>query len=230
MHQKKKIKSSLPSKYYYLVFFCMLYMAIMLFNIIFTNRYVELTDKYYVLGGTLTSPLVFILGDIITELYGYRVIRCIIFCGFFSQTLFSLMSSFIIHSNYPSFWTGANSFNFVFGPLVYLNFSSFVAFVISNLVNAKILIRLKVLMTGKYFSVRSFSSSTIAEALYSAIAIFMMQINHIQVSSILNIIILSYLIKAMYSLVLAYPGQFLVDFIKKSTGIDHDSRTPEMVV
>ncbi|MDF1678055.1 MAG: putative molybdenum carrier protein [Legionellaceae bacterium] len=66
-----------PYAYSVLALISMFYMSIMLCNAVLTNRYIG-TDALFVLGGTFTSPLVFILDDIITEIYGYKIARSVI--------------------------------------------------------------------------------------------------------------------------------------------------------
>ncbi len=57
----------------------------MICNAILTNRYIG-NDFIFVLGGTFTSPLLFILDDIIADIYGYRIAQFLIIMGFLAQT------------------------------------------------------------------------------------------------------------------------------------------------
>jgi uncharacterized PurR-regulated membrane protein YhhQ (DUF165 family) len=63
-------------------------------------------------------------------------------------------------------------------------------------------------------------SSAFSEALYSFIAILMMEINSIPINDVLKVAVISYLIKATYSLVFAFPANVLVNQVKTRTGID----------
>ena len=98
--------------------------------------------------------------------------------------------------------------------------SSFIAFIISSLINIYAITRWKVLWQGKYFWLRSLGSSTIAEALYSFIAILMMEIGSIPLASIWKVIVISYFIKVSYSILFAWPGNLIVNYIKSTTKID----------
>src|SRR3989338_2321068 len=95
-----------------LIIFSMLYMSIMLCNSILTNRYIG-TDTFFVLGGTLTSPFFFIFGDIIAEIFGYRVTRQMIWWGFAWQTLFAIICQLVIMAPHPSFTKSPESYSFV---------------------------------------------------------------------------------------------------------------------
>ncbi len=143
-----------------------------------------------------------------------------IYFGFICQTLFAIVCQLVISAPFPGFWQDSDAYTLIFGSLLYITFSSFVAFILAGLINIRILTHWKALLRGRYFWLRSFSSSTFAEAIYSAIAIFMMEINAIPMHNILTLILTSYFIKVTYSVVLAAPSNILVNFIKKTAKID----------
>jgi uncharacterized integral membrane protein (TIGR00697 family) len=196
-----------------LIFLSMLYMSIMLFNAILTNRYISL-GSYFVLGGTFTSPLIFLLGDLVAENYGYEVTKRFIYFGFLCQTLFSIFCEIVIYSPSPSFWSDKNLYIQIFQPLFFLNISSFAAFILSGLLNAKLITKWKVLLRGRFFWIRSLGASTIAEALYSLIAICIMELRNLSMKNIISVIILSYLIKVTYSVIFAFPANYISKIIK----------------
>lgn len=129
------------SAYKYLVFFSMLYMSIMVCNAILTNRYISLSKDVFVLGGTLTSPLIFILGDIVAEIFGYKVAKQMIWCGFGCQAIFAIICELAVRAPYPIFFKDYYAYSFVFGQLLYIVMSSFIAFIISGLINIHIITR-----------------------------------------------------------------------------------------
>lgn len=209
-----------PSGYKFLVSISMVYMSIMLCNAILTNRYVG-TDVFFILGGTLTSPFIFILDDIIAEIYGYKITRCVILSGFAAQTLFTLICQFIVVAPAPSHFKESAAYISILGPtLLRINFSGFIAYIIANLINSYIITRWKILLKGKKFWLRSLFSSTFSEALYSFIAILMMELYSIPLHDVFKVVLISYLIKASYSAIFAVPANLLVNIVKKRTGID----------
>ncbi len=198
----------------------MLYMSIMICNAVLTNRYIG-TDAFFILGGTLTSPFIFILDDIIAEVYGYKITRFMIISGFLSQTLFALICQLAILAPYPAVFKEQAAYSYILGSsLLRIDLGGFFAYIVANLINSYILTRWKVLLKGRKFWLRSLGSSAFSEILYSFLAILLMEIKSIPLSSVLKVMIISYLIKAAYSVVLAWPANLLVDYIKKLTGID----------
>ena len=198
----------------------MTYLSIMLCNAVLTNRYIG-TDTMFILGGTLTSPFVFILDDIIAEIYGYKMARNVILTGFAAQTLFSVVCLFIVNAPHPEFFHQKEAYSNILGiSLLRITFSGFAAYITANLINSYVITRWKVLVKGKYFWLRSIGSSTFSEALYSFFAIFMMELNSIPVHDIFRVVSISFAIKLLYSAVFAAPASLLVNHIKTTTGID----------
>src|SRR3989338_2501580 len=128
-----------PHGYKALITLSMLYMSIMLCNAVLTNRYIG-TDAFFILGGTLTSPFVFILDDIIAEIYGYKITRTVILCGFVAQTLFALICQIVILTPHPSFFKEQVAYAHILGPsLLRIDISGFFAYIVANLANSYIL-------------------------------------------------------------------------------------------
>lgn len=217
-HASNKIDN--PAAYRVLVIITMFYMSIMLFNVILTNRYIG-TDAFFLLGGTLTAPFIFILDDIIAEIYGYRITQSVILAGFAAQTLFALVCQLIIIAPAPHFFKEHAAYFYILGPSLLRNdISNFVAYITANLINTYILTRWKVLLKGRHFWMRSLGSSAFSEALYSFMAILMMEAKTLPLSSILKVALISYVIKVGYSIVLAGPANLLVNYLKSKTGMD----------
>lgn len=209
-----------PSGYTCLVILSMFYMSIMLCNAVLTNRYIG-NDVMFILGGTLTSPFVFILDDIIAEIYGYRMARNVILSGFVAQTIFAFICYMVVSAPSPTFFKNSDSYYTILGPSLFrINFSGFAAYITANLINSYIIARWKVLVKGKYFWLRSIGSSTFAEALYTFLAIVLMEINSIPLPDILRVVTISFLIKLSYSIAFAAPANLLTNYIKYKTGVD----------
>ena len=105
-------------------------------------------------------------------------------------------------------------------PLLRIDLSGFIAYITANLLNSYILTRWKILLKGRKFWLRSVGSSAFSEAFYSLVTILMIEINSISLKNIFSIILVSYLIKALFSIIFAKPSELLVNYIKKCTGID----------
>lgn len=209
-----------PAGYKLLAFISMLYMSIMFCNAILTNRYIGI-NNFFVLGGTFTSPFIFIMDNIIAEIYGYKITRAVIISGFMGQTIFVLICQLVLKTPYPSFFQSQFSYKNILGPSLFLiNISGFLAYISANLINSYIITRWKILLKGRHFWLRSLGSSTFSEALYSFIAILTMELKSLSLHSIIKVAILSYLIKVIYSVIFSYPANLIVNYVKNKIGID----------
>jgi len=209
-----------PNGYRFLIIISMLYMSTMLCNAVLTNRYIG-TDKIFVLGGTFSSPFIFLMDGIIAEIYGYKIAQCVIISGFLCQAIFTAICQIVVVSPHPGFFQEEMAYSYIFGPsLMRIGISGFIAYISANLLNSYIISRWKVLLKGKKFWMRSLGASVFSEGVYSFIAILMMEIKSIPMNNIMNVIVLSYAIKATYSVIFAAPSTLLIDRIKKFTGID----------
>lgn len=213
-------ETSIAKSYTFLTLFSMCYLSIMFANAILTNRYVGY-DSYFILGGTLTSPLIFMLDNIIAEIYGYKITRNLILFGYIMLSLFVLICQVIISMPFPSFFKYNSIYSHLLGSsLLRIDISGFTAYLIANLLNAYIIVRWKAIVKGRYFWLRSLGSSTFAAAIYSVIAIISMEINLIPLGSVIKIIMISFTIKVICICFMAYPSWLLVYFLKKIIGID----------
>ena len=218
---------------YVLLILSILYITVLLFDTIMTNRYIGKTG-FYILGGTLTSPIIFLLDDITTEIYGYKTTIFLILFAFFSQTLFSLFSYFVVNMPHPEIVARSNyaemnqninyyydAYKLILGQsLLRMDLGGFIAYAIANIFNSKVISRWKILVKGKIFWLRSFTSSAVAEILYTSIAILMMELRSIPLNGVFKIIIMSYTIKMIFNLTSSYPSQILTNFLKKYTDLD----------
>lgn len=206
--------------YEYLIVLSMVYVTIMICNATLTNRYVGGNDLF-ILGGTLTSPFVFILDDIITEIYGYRLARSLIVIGFFSQLLFSVLTSVVVMLPYPAIYSKVSIYSDIFGySLLRITLTGFFAYIFANILNSYIIARWKILLKGRYFWLRSIGSSIVAEGLYTFLAVLIMELNLVPFCDSVKIAMMSFLIKILYSLLFCIPANILTNHIKYKTGVD----------
>lgn len=214
------LNSNEIKSYNVLISLSITYVSIMIANAVLTNRYIG-SDNVFILGGTLTSPLIFILDDVIAEIYGYKIARNLIILGYIAQTIFVFICLFVVNLPHPSQFQSNPTYYKLLGPsLMWINFSGFFAYLVANTLNAYIITRWKIMLKGKFFWIRSLGSSSLAEAIYSFIAIILMEIFSIPLTNILKVILLSYSIKLLYSLFFAFPMTSLVKFLKNYSGID----------
>lgn len=204
----------------YLVFFTMLCMAIVLCKGIFSYRLVE-WNGHIIQAGQLISPLWFLICDMIAEIYGYPTAKQTIIAGFICQILFTSACSFLNSLPFPATWHEFAAYQSVFGDMWRVSAAVLTAFIISGFINIYLISRWKILMKGKHFWLRSIGSSAISELLFSLLATTIIQYGKQKTSVILDMVMLSFLLKAIYSIILSVPANVVVYFVKKAEVVDN---------
>ena len=206
----------------YLLFFVMLTVTIMLSKEIFSYRLVEISG-HIIQAGQLISPIWFLLCDMISEIYGYAVAKKTIFAGFLCQILFTLICTGLNKLPFPLSWHEYDAYQIVIGDLWRVNIAVLFAFVLAGIINVNIITRWKALLHGKHFWLRSIGASIIAELLFSFLATLIIQYGKQSIHIIITMILLSFLLKIIYAIILATPANLIVYLIKKAEHIEEQS-------
>lgn len=175
-------------------FVAVLYMMVMSLNAVVANKLIESPIGVFS-AASIVSPIWFMLGDIIAEVYGYKVSKILFWSVIFCQILFSLFCYFIIKLPSPIFWHGQISYDFVTGNLFRIAIFALVGNLIAWRVNIFFLLKWKLLMKGKYFFLRSVGSSGMGEVLFSLLSIFPVIVGTMPLKNVWTIILISCVLK-----------------------------------
>jgi len=100
-------------------------------------------------AGILFFPVSYVIGDILTEVYGYARARRCIWVGFAAMIFMALMSLVVVALPPAPGWTGQAAYESVFGQVPRIVLASITAFWAGEFVNAFVLARMKVLTDGR---------------------------------------------------------------------------------
>ncbi len=89
-------------------------------------------------AGVLIYPLVYILTNVIADVYGERTARRTIILGLCVDVLFVFMTTLILFLPSPATFTGDSSLAFVFTQTPRILVASYISYLIGNFVNARI--------------------------------------------------------------------------------------------
>lgn len=168
---------------------------------------------------TLIMPFYYMLFDIISEVYNRKIAVYLMILSVFMDILFSLAISLIILFPTPINWRYESSYNFVFSSAIRLSLLGGIALILSQSLNIYLITWLKQLVKGKYFWIRAIGSSGIGEIVVS-ILIGCVFIGRYNTKTIIQIVIMSYILKLCGTIVLSPFGSVIVTILKK-----HKQRT-----
>lgn len=177
-------------------------------------------------GSLLFFPLTYLFGDVLTEVYGYKKSRKVVWTGFVVLLLASFFSWLIIWLPPADGWVHQKELEIIFQQTPRLAVASMLAYFAGEFANSYTLAKMKVLTKGKWLWARLIGSTIVGEAVDSII-IYPLAFYGIWPDDLLvKVLITSYFVKVMWE-VLATPLTYrLVAFLKKAEGEDYyDYRT-----
>ena len=165
-------------------------------------------------------PVSYILSDIITEVYGFRAMRRVIWTGFACNALFALVVAVALAIPPAPFFSAQDAFVTTLSATPRILGASFIAYLIGEFTNSTILAMLKIRTKGKHLWFRTITSTIIGEGLDSSIFISLAFWGVFPSDVVLTMIVTQWLFKVCFE-VLATPFTYLIThWLKKSEGID----------
>ncbi|NJO69272.1 MAG: queuosine precursor transporter [Bacteroidetes bacterium] len=197
-----------------------MFVAVLLISNIASTKILTLWEFTFD-GGTILFPLSYIFGDILTEVYGYRNSRKVIWTGFFLALLMSLVLWIVQILPPAADWTNQAAFDSILGFIPRIVVASLLAFIAGEFSNSYILSRLKIRTKGKYLWLRTISSTLIGEGIDTAIFCFVAFYGILPTDLLLSVIISNYIFKCLVEILLTPVTYKVVGFLKREEGVDY---------
>jgi len=196
------------------------FVSVLLISNIASTKIIDL--KWFVFdGGTLLFPLSYIFGDILTEVYGYKRTKKVIWLGFFMALLMSLV--FIIVGKLPSApgWNNQSAYDLILGLTPRIVIASLIAYTCGNFSNSFILAKMKILTKGKMLWARTIGSTLAGEFIDSILFIVIAFWGILPSSLLVTLIISNYIFKTVVEIIFTPVTYKVVELLKKKEGEDY---------
>lgn len=148
-------------------------------------------------------PVVYIVGDILSEIYGYKKARKIILLGFLLNLLAVICYNIAIILPAPDYFTGQIAFQTVLSSTSRILVASFLAYIVGSLINSKVMVILKEKYYDKLFY-RCIFSTLLGESCDAFIFITIAFIGTMPLNVLLIMIVAQALFKTIYEIII-YP-------------------------
>jgi uncharacterized integral membrane protein (TIGR00697 family) len=164
-------------------------------------------------------PLSYIFGDILTEVYGYRQARKVIWLGFLCNLIAVL--AFWVAGRIPALDSGVqNAYERILGYTPRLLVASFSAYLMGEFANSFVLAKMKIMTKGRFLWTRTIGSTIVGEGLDATIFIIIAFGGTLSWALILGIILTHWLVKTGYEVVATPFTYMVVNFLKRKERID----------
>ena len=179
---------------------------------------------YVLPSAIIIFPVTYIIGDILTEVYGYKVARKVIWFGFVCN-LFAVVSIWIAGMLDPVSQDLGEAYQLVLGSTYRILLASFLAYLAGELLNAFVLAKLKSLTEGRWLWLRTISSTIFGQGVDTAIFISLAFGGSLPAGILLNIVFLQWGAKVLYEAVATPFTYLIVGNFKRAEGMDvYDDR------
>ena len=202
-----------------------LFVAVLLISNVASTKIVDL-GIFVFDGGTLLFPLSYIFGDILTEVYGYRKARQVIWTGFFSAALMSGVFAVVGFLPAAKGWENQAAYDAILGIVPRIVIASLIAYFAGEFSNSFVLAKMKIITKGKMLWARTIGSTVVGEgvdtALFAAIAFY----GTLPLEIFIALVASNYFFKVGVEVIFTPLTYKIVNFLKREEGVDvYDYKT-----
>lgn len=171
-------------------------------------------------AGLLTFPIAYIVGDVLTEVYGYAAARRVIWLGFLCNAI--AVGAIQLAGALPAegSWDGGDAWGRIFDAAPRILLASFCAYLVGEFANSFVLAKLKVATRGRWLWTRTIGSTIVGQGLDTLIFVTIAFAGVFSGQVLWEMLYTGWLLKTAYE-VLATPLTYLVvSKLKAAEGID----------
>ncbi len=182
--------------------------------------------KIVMVGGLVLTaaiivfPIGYIIGDVLTEVYGFKTARRVIWLGF-GANLF-VVAAIAGAQALPAapFWTKSAEFDAILGHAPRILLASFAAFLVGEFANSYILAKMKIATKGRWLWTRTIGSTVVGQGLDTVVFLTIAFWGVMPGGVLMEAIAVQWLVKCAYE-ALATPATYaVVGYLKRAEGVD----------
>ena len=178
-------------------------------------------------AGILTFPLTFLAADALTEVYGYRATRQVIWAGFASLVFMALAAAVTIALPPASFWPLQDAYAAILNQVPRIVIASILAYWCGEFVNSVVLAKSKVRTDGRGMPIRFVTSTLAGQAMDTIVFMSIAFIGVFPASEMLKLFITSWIFKVLWEVIALPVSVPLVRWLKAAEREDYFDRNTD---
>ena len=173
-------------------------------------------------AGVLFFPISYIIGDVLTEVYGYANARRVIWTGFAALAFYAFMAWVVVALPPAEGWPFQSDYENVFGNGWRIVLASITAFWVGEFANAFVMAKMKVWTKGKYLWTRTIGSTVVGQGLDSLIfyPLAFYGLAGWPPETLVMVVISQWIIKTVWEALLTPVTYMVVNYLKRKEGVD----------
>jgi len=207
-----------PTRYFDLIL--ALFVFVMVMSIILAQKIFQLGPFTFV-ASIILFPISFIIGDILTEVYGFAYARRTIWTGFAAYVgLVVLVEIAIVLPPAPG-WQNQAAFEMALQQVPRIVVASMLAYLSGEFMNSYVLAKLKVATKGRSLWMRTIGSTAVGQAVDTLVFYSVAFYGILPASLIVDLMLSGYVFKVVYEAAATPLVYAIVGWLKRAEGFDH---------
>ncbi len=171
-------------------------------------------------AGILFFPLGYIIGDVLTEVYGYARARRVIWTGFAALIFMAFMSYVVVSLPPADGWGGQAAYESVFGSTWRIVLASLAGFWAGEFVNSIVMARMKIWTKGKALWTRTIGSTIVGQGVDSLLFYPIAFYGDWSNEQLLTVMVTNWALKIAWEVLLTPVTYQVVGALKRREGVD----------
>jgi uncharacterized integral membrane protein (TIGR00697 family) len=171
-------------------------------------------------AGILFFPISYVIGDVLTEVYGYARARRCIWAGFAALLFMAFMAAVVVALPPSPDWQGQAAYEAVFGQVPRIVLASIVAFWAGEFANSYVLARMKMWTKGRHLWTRTIGSTAVGQGIDSLIFYPLAFYGVWDNGTLLIVLLTQFALKVAWEALLTPVTYAVVGWLKRREGID----------
>lgn len=203
----------------YILYISMIFVAVLLIANTVATKVVAI-GLFTVTGGILVFPISYIFGDILTEVYGFKATRKIIWTGFGTLILMSLVYWLVQILPAAPFWQNQGAYDVILGSVPRIVLGSIIGYFAGEFTNSYVVSKMKIWTNGEHLWSRIIGSTVAGEAVDTALFTTVAFAGILPGTALISIAISGYSLKVAYEIIAMPITYQIVAWLKRAEGID----------
>ena len=173
-------------------------------------------------AGILFFPVSYVIGDVMTEVYGFARARRCIWTGFAALLFMAFMSWVVVALPPAPDWKGQEAYEAVFGQVPRIVFASIAAFWAGEFANSVVLAKMKVWTNGRYLWTRTIGSTVVGQGVDSLIFYPLAFLGAAGWTDelVVKVLVTQWVLKVAWETLLTPVTYVVVGWLKRHEGVD----------
>ncbi|MGH7279623.1 MAG: queuosine precursor transporter [Candidatus Rokuibacteriota bacterium] len=168
----------------------------------------------------LIFPLSYVIGDVLTEVWGYATARRVIWLGFACNAVM-VVAIWLGGALPPApFWQGQAAYAEILGSTPRILLASFVAYLVGEFANAFVLARMKIATGGRWLWARTIGSTVVGQGLDSLIFVTLAFAGLLPLPALLGVVAAQWAVKVAYEAAATPLTYVAVGWLKSREQVD----------